>query len=81
MIYKISNRDTSAYSNYNLDTVVSFEEAIKMYRTITGACEFGTKSFVQSLEKTKKQYKISEIIEITHGQFGNEKFIEFFKNT
>lgn len=37
-----------------LDTVVSFEEAVKMYRFITGACEFGTKSFVNRLEKVKK---------------------------
>ena len=78
LIYKISNRDTSVYKNYKLDTVVSFEEAIRMYRTITGACEFGTKNFVQSLSKTKKKYKISEIIKITENQFGNETFREFF---
>ncbi len=78
LIYKISNRDTSVYKSYKLDTVVSFEEAIKMYRTITGACEFGTRNFVQGLTKTKKKYKISEIIKITENQFGNETFREFF---
>ena len=81
LIYKISNRDTSVYKNYKLDTVVSFEEAIKMYRTITGACEFGTKNFVQGLTKTKKKYKISEIIEITNNQYGNECFREFFSKS
>ncbi len=79
LIYKISDdRDTSVYKNYKLDTIVSFEEAIRMYRIITGACEFGTKNFVQGLTKTKKKYKISEIIEITNNQFGNETFREFF---
>ena len=49
LIYKISNRDTSMYENYTLDTVVTFEEAVKMYRVITGACEAGTRNFVEGL--------------------------------
>ena len=78
LIYKISSRDTSAYKSLKLDDTVTFEEAVKMYRTITGACEFGTKNFVSTLAKKKKKYKISEIIEITKGQFGNDTFREFF---
>ena len=78
LIYKISSRDTSAYKSLKLDDTVTFEEAVKMYRTITGACEFGTKNFVSTLAKKKKKYKISEIIEITKGQFGNDTFKEFF---
>ena len=78
-IYKISNRDTSAYENYTKDTIVSFEEAIKMYRAITGACEAGTRYFVESLDKVKKEYSIAEIIEITQGQYGSEEFKNFFE--
>ena len=78
-IYKISNRDTSAYENYTKDTIVSFKEAIKMYRTITGACEAGTKYFVKSLNEVKKEYSIAEIIEITQGQYGYEEFKDFFE--
>ena len=73
-IYKISNRDTSAYENYTKETVVSFEEAIKLYRAITGACEAGTKHFVKSLNEVKKEYSIAEIIEITQGNYGAEDF-------
>ena len=78
-IYKISNRDTSSYENYTKDTIVSFEEAIKMYRAITGACEAGTRHFVESLDKVKKEYSIAEIIEITKGQYGSEEFKNFFE--
>ena len=78
-IYKISNRDTSGYNKYAKESFVSFEEAIKMYRTITGACEAGTRNFVKSLDKIKKEYSIAEIIEITQGQYGSEEFKDFFE--
>ena len=79
LIYKISNRDTSMYEDYTLDTIVTFEEAIKMYRVITGACEAGTRNFVQSLAKRKKKYTVQEIITATKGQYGSDTFKEFFK--
>ena len=78
-IYKISNRDTSAYENYTKDTIVSFEEAIKMYRAITGACEVGTRYFVSGLKELKPNYTIAEIIKLTEGQFGATEFKNFFK--
>ena len=81
LIYKISNRDTSMYKDYSLDTVVTFEEGIKMYRVITGACEAGTRNFVEGLAKKKKKYTVQEIITATKGQYGNETFKEFFNDT
>ena len=77
LIYKISSRDTSKYENLTIDDILSKEECIKMYRAITGACEYGTRSFVEQ-QKTKKEYSIKEIIELTQGQFGNETFTKFF---
>ena len=79
LIYKISNRDTSMYKDYTLDTVVTFEEAIKMYRVITGACEAGTRNFVEHLTKKKKKYTIQEIVTATEGQYGSDTFREFFE--
>ena len=79
LMYKISDRDTSQYKNLTLDSVVSREEAIKMYRVITGACEAGTKHFVSGLKKLKPNYAIAEIIELTEGQFGATDFKNFFK--
>ena len=67
------------YEDYTLDTVVTFEDAVKMYRVITGACEAGTRNFVQGLSKKKKKYTVSEIIKETQGQYGNDTFKEFFE--
>ena len=80
LIYKVSDRDTSAYKNLTLDSEVTFEEAVKMYRVITGACEAGTKYFVSQLSKVKKKYSITEIINLTDGQYGSDSFKKFFKN-
>jgi nicotinamide riboside kinase len=51
-----------------------------MYRIITGACEKGTRYFVENNNIDKEEYKISEIIKLTKGQYNSEKFAEFFKN-
>jgi hypothetical protein len=78
LVYKIGNRDTTAYQGLTLDSVLTKEECIKAYRAITGACEQGTKYFVENQKKVKKSYTIAEIIESTKGQFGNHGFREFF---
>jgi len=40
--YKITERDTSRYEGYTLETKLSLDECITMYRTITGACARGS---------------------------------------
>jgi hypothetical protein len=80
LLYKISNRDTSKYKNYNLKTILTLKEAIEMYRVITGACELGTRYFVKSVLKDKKEkYTVQEVIDLTQGQYNHEKLVEFFK--
>lgn len=81
LIYKISDRDTSAYKNMSLDDVLTFEEAIIAYRTITGACSAGTRDFIEHRlpEPRKKTYTIGEIIELTDNEYGSDKFKEFFE--
>ena len=78
LIYKIGDRDTSEYASLTLDSVLTFEQGIEAYRVITGACSLGTRGFVESLPEVEKQYSIKEIIEITRGKYGNEKFAKFF---
>ena len=77
LIYKISNRDTSRFKNLKKSSVLSLSEAIECYRVITGACEFGTKSFLTSIH-AKKKYSIKEIIKLTENQYGNQTFKSFF---
>jgi len=78
LVYKIGNIDTSIYKDLTLDSVKSFEEVIKMYRAITGACAKGTRHFVESLKEVKTEYSIREVIEITQGQYNSDKFKMFF---
>ena len=78
-IYKISDRDTTKYKDMTLDTKLTKKEAIEMYRVITGACESGTRYFMDNSGIKKKTATIAEIIELTKGQYGHGSLVEFFK--
>jgi hypothetical protein len=78
LMYKLLDRDCSEYESIGLDKKLTVKEAIKMYRTITGACSAGTKRFVELEGKLKRYYTVGEIIDATKGQYGNEKLREFF---
>jgi hypothetical protein len=77
LIYKIADRDKSAYEGLGLNHEFTFQEAIEAYRVITGACAAGVKQFVSSQER-KDKYSVQEIIGITKGQYGHASFAEFF---
>ncbi len=57
---------------------MTFEDSVACYRTITSACSFGTRDFVQSNGIEEKDRTISEIIELTKGSYGNDLFVQFF---
>ena len=76
--YKISNRDTSAYSNLTLSSILTQSEAIKLYRVITGACESGTRHYVESLENPPQKLTVKKLIKITSGQYNHDLLVKFF---
>ena len=81
LIYNITSRDTTKYKNWSLDTEITHAEAIEAYRTITGACAFGTRHFCEMIlgDKKKDKYTVSEVIKLTKGQYGADRFKDFFK--
>jgi prefoldin subunit 5 len=79
LIYKLSDRDTTKYKSWNLETVITKEQAIESYMAITGACSSGTRHFVEGLPKVKAKYTVKEVIELTKGQYNNNLYNEFFK--
>ena len=79
LIYKISNRDTSEYDDWTLNKKITKAEAIKSYRVITGACEAGTRYFMEHLDKIPKVITPKVVIELTVGQYGHDKYKEFFE--
>ena len=78
LLYKRTSKDLSEYKELTLDSKLTLEECIKMYRSITGACSLGTKEFC-SRRKLKKAYTVGEVIELTDGAYGNDKLKEFFR--
>lgn len=71
-------RRSEQYRVLPLDSELTPEEAITMYRVITGACRQGTQAFVDNLGELKEHYSIREIIALTEGQYGANKFKRFF---
>ena len=45
-----------------------------IYRMVTGACQYGVQSFMESKGKLKKSYILSEVIEETKGAFRHDIF-------
>ena len=76
--FKESNRDTSWLEDKTLNSVLSFEDSVLAYRCITGACSGGVSQFLKTI-KEQKEYKISEIIDLTKNEYGNKEFTLFFK--
>ena len=78
--YKLLDRNTDEYESYTLNNILPLADCIKMYRTITGACETETKAFVESQTDLKDEYTIAELIEKTQHQYGGSEFKTFFED-
>lgn len=75
--FKMVERDKSDYEVLTLESVLSYEDAIVMYRVITGACKQGTQDFLQNNSIEEKDYSVKEIIDLTKGQYGSDYLIGF----
>ncbi len=78
--FKISDRDTTKFKTWKVTDEKMLDEVIEAYRIITGACEQGTRNFVESQGELPKKMTVADVISRTKGAFGNEKFSEFFKD-
>ncbi len=79
LAFKSGDRDVSEFKGMALDTVKTPNEWSFIYRRVTGACREGTAQFMKS-KKLKKNYKLSEIIDMTKGKYGGAAFEGFFKD-
>ena len=77
---KMKSRGSEQFKHLTLDSSVTKDDAIKMYRIITGACQQGTNQFLQSIKKFKKTYTVREIIALTEGHYGAEVFRRYFED-
>ena len=72
------NRGAEQYKSLDLDSVIKYEDAVVMYRVITGACQQGTQNFIDNLREIKAEYTVREIIHLTRGSYGASTFSNFF---
>ena len=74
------DRGAEQYRSVNIDEEIPTEDAMVMYRVITGACQQGTKRFVDSLTEVRDRYSVRHIIDMTRDQYGGEAFRRFFED-
>jgi hypothetical protein len=77
LLYKIRSRDTTEFKAWKLSKKITKRDAIRAYRTITGACESGVRQWMDT-HKAPEAITIKGIIKLTQGAFGNEVFKKFF---
>ena len=75
--YKISDRDTTKYQKWTLETVATKPDMIAAYRKITGACASGVKSFIES-RAIGDSITVKDAVEITVDSYGHNIFRRFF---
>ena len=78
LVYKVTNRSKKDFEHLTLDSVLTFEDSVACYRTITSACSFGTRDFVESNGIEETDRTVREIIELTKNSYGNDSFVKFF---
>jgi hypothetical protein len=79
LMFKVGNRSKGDYKGLKVTDKLSLEDGVVAYRVITGACMFGVKQFLSTI-KPKKQYTVSEIIDLTKSQYGGQTFAKFFNS-
>ena len=77
LMFKIGKRDPAEFKAWTLDKTVSKRDAIRAYRTITGACEGGVRSWMET-RQTPESLTVQEIISLTKGAYGSDEFRKFF---
>jgi len=74
LAFKLMSKDVTQFKNMPLKTIKTPQEWAMVYRAITGACQYGTKQFLESKSKLKEKYTLKEILEQTNGAYGHERF-------
>ena len=78
--FKLADRDKSAYEDLTLESKLTYDDAIIMFRVITGACKSGTQAFLDAHPEIskRKHYTVQEIFDLTQGEYGSDALKRFF---
>jgi hypothetical protein len=72
-----AGKNSSDYSHLRLESELPVDEMAVCYHAITGACFFGIKAFIED-KGLNGAVSVQEIIGLTKGHYGHEKFEGFF---
>ncbi|MCM1338766.1 MAG: hypothetical protein NC191_03750, partial [Muribaculaceae bacterium] len=79
-LFKTSDRDVEQYKNIDKTEIKDLNYWVIAYRTITGACSFGTNNYLNNnKDKYKAKMTLQEVLKATEGQYGHSTFREFFE--
>ncbi len=78
LLFKIGKRDPSEFKAWTLDREVTKRDAIRAYRTITGACEGGVRAWMEQ-RQTPDKITVAGVVELTKGAYGADAFAAFFQ--
>jgi hypothetical protein len=71
------NRGSDQFKNLDINAIRPLEELTIMYRLLTGACNFGVTSWINSHNPPKKA-SIKQAISLTQDAYGHQTFKNFF---
>ncbi len=74
LLFKSGDRNVDQYKNMPMHTRKSPTDWAFVYRMVTGACQYGTKQFMETKGQLKPTYTLAEIIAETKGAYGHDKF-------
>jgi len=77
--FKMAERNVEDYRNLTSDSVLTFEEAVMMYRVVTGSCQYGVNQFLANNKIKKRNYTVAEILSLTNGHYGHESLVNFMR--
>jgi hypothetical protein len=77
--FKMAERNIDEYRNLTSDSVLTFEEAVMMYRVVTGSCQYGVNRFLEEKKIEEKDYTVAEILSLTKGSYGHASLVNFMR--
>ncbi len=80
LAFKLGNRNIDQYKNMPMHTRKSPEDWAFVYRMVTGACQYGTKQFIEAKGELRRTYTLAEILDETKGAYGHNTFAKVVRN-
>ncbi len=79
LTFKIMRKNPEQFKGMDLNTKKTPQEWGKIYRAVTGSCQYGVNEFIKGQSDLKKEYTLSEILDKTKNAYMGLRFKEIIK--